>query len=119
MDALSRASGFATYDPKTREGFWRHLVIRKGKSMSEVMLVFSVNGTLTTDGVSALFAQMTTELTAKFPNIASLYLLENTGAADIVTGTPHLIYGRESISAALLGLSFQIQPKSFFQVNTL
>ena len=31
VDTLSRASGFPTYDPKMHAGFWRHLVIRKGK----------------------------------------------------------------------------------------
>lgn len=62
---------------------------------------------------------MVQKITEKFPNITSIYFLENTGSADIVTGTPHLLFGCESISAELLGLSFQIQPKSFFQVNTL
>ena len=36
-----------------------------------------------------------------------------------MTGNPILIFGKSSISADLLGLSFEIQPKSFFQVNTL
>lgn len=62
---------------------------------------------------------MTRELTEKYPNIASIYFLENTGRADIVTGNPILIYGSSTISADLLGLTFEIQPKSFFQVNTL
>ena len=48
-----------------------------------------------------------------------MYFLENTGKADIVTGNPILLSGKPSIQEELFGLTFEIQPKSFFQVNTL
>lgn len=67
----------------------------------------------------ALFDSIVRELSGAYPQIASIYFLENTGRADIVTGTPHLLHGRESIRDELLGLTFEIQPKSFFQVNSL
>lgn len=88
------------------------------------MLVFSVNGTWkqahtqTEDTVEYFFAKLAKTLTEKFPSIASIYYLENTGLADIVTGKPVLLFGKPSITEELLGLSFDIQPKSFFQVNT-
>jgi 23S rRNA (uracil1939-C5)-methyltransferase len=62
---------------------------------------------------------MVRELTAKYPQIASVYFLENTGRADIVTGNTVLLHGQSTIIDELLGLTFEIQPKSFFQVNTL
>ncbi len=62
---------------------------------------------------------MTASLTAKYPQIASIYFLENTGRADIVTGNPVLLFGKKTITDDLLGLTFEIAPKSFFQVNTL
>ena len=43
IDTLARESSFPTFDPKTQEGFWRHLVVRKGQKTGEVMLIFSVN----------------------------------------------------------------------------
>ena len=154
VNILSRSSGLPTYDPKTGEGFWRHLVIRKWNTASQIMLVFSVNGiyewkvksekwkekygsVISTIGdtlpqndeqdtwgylksqIQDFFTKMVWELTDIYPNIASIYFLENTGRADIVTGNPILIFGSPTISADLLGLTFEIQPKSFFQVNTL
>ena len=121
VNTLSRASGFSTYDPKTGEGFWRHLVIRRGKPEGEVMLIFSVNGLYAekSGDIKIFFTKMVQQLTEKFGNIVSIYFLENIGRADIVTGNPILLFGKPSISAELLGLTFDIQPKSFFQVNTL
>ena len=69
--------------------------------------------------IQDFFTNMVRELTEKYSNIASFYFLENTGRADIVTGNPILLFGKPAITADLLGLTFDIQPKSFFQVNTL
>lgn len=84
------------------------------------MLIFSVNSLY--DGspeIRTFFEKLIAILTEKFHNIVSIYFLENTGRADIVTGNPILLFGKASITAELLGLTFEIQPKSFFQVNTL
>lgn len=62
---------------------------------------------------------MVQQLSEKYNSIQSVFFLENTGRADIVTGNPVLIYGKPSIEEELLGMRFEIQPKSFFQVNTL
>ncbi len=87
------------------------------------MLIFSVNGiwkdTQTEDTMEYFFTDMVRELSEKYKNIVSIYFLENTGKADIVTGNPVLLFGKKSIQEELLGLTFEIQPKSFFQVNTL
>lgn len=48
-----------------------------------------------------------------------MYILHNTGRADIVTGEEMLIFGKASITEELLGKTFEIQPKSFFQTNSL
>lgn len=88
------------------------------------MLVFSVNGvwratdTQTEDTIESFFTDMVRELSEKYKDIVSIYFLENTGKADIVTGNPVLLSGKSAITEELLGLTFEIQPKSFFQVNT-
>jgi 23S rRNA (uracil1939-C5)-methyltransferase len=119
IDTYARASGLPTYDPKRATGFWRHLVIRQGKKTGEIMVIFSVNGEWEGSPVQEFFTQMVRELTAKYPQIASVYFLENTGRADIVAGNAVLLHGQSTIIDELLGLTFEIQPKSFFQVNTL
>ena len=82
------------------------------------MLIFSVNG-LWQGETQSLFSTIVQELTSKYAHIVSVFFLENTGKADIVQGNPVLIFGKDHITEELLGLSFDIQPKSFFQVNTL
>ncbi len=125
VDDLSRASGFSTYDAHTFQGFWRHFVVRKAKKTGEIMLIFSVNAVWNASQVSQagsieyFFTEMVRQLTEKYGNIASIYFLENMGRADIVTGNPVLLFGKPSITEELMGLTFEIQPKSFFQVNTL
>ena len=120
IDECARSSGIPTYDPKRADGFWRHLVVREAKKTGEIMLVFSVNGVYESGTkIADLFAEMTETLTSKYPQIASIYFLENTGRADIVTGNPVLLHGKPTITDELLGLTFEIAPKSFFQVNTL
>lgn len=125
IDWYARGSGIPTYDPKRADGFWRHLVVREGKKTWEIMVVFSVNGIWkgidiqTEDTVESFFTEMVWEISKKYPQIASIYFLENTGRADIVTGNPVLLHGKSTITDELLGLTFEIAPKSFFQVNTL
>lgn len=125
IDTYARDSDLPTYDPKTGIGFWRHLVVRRAKKTGEMMLIFSVNGTWEIEkvGISGtreyFFTKMVQELSEKYPQIASVYFLENTSRADVVQGNQILLHGSPTIMDELLGLTFEIQPKSFFQVNTL
>lgn len=121
VDTFSRASGLPTYDPKTNIGFWRHFVVRKARFTDEIMLIFSVNDTFPeytrkNEGDILIFAG---QLMSRFPHIASVYLLRNSGRADVVTGEAVLLKGKATITEHLLGKSFEINPKSFFQTNSL
>jgi 23S rRNA (uracil-5-)-methyltransferase RumA len=51
--------------------------------------------------------------------VDSLYLLHNSGRADIVQGEFELISGNPTITEKLFDLTFDISPRSFFQTNTL
>ncbi|MBX9808776.1 23S rRNA (uracil(1939)-C(5))-methyltransferase RlmD [Candidatus Gracilibacteria bacterium] len=125
IDTMARKSNLPTYDPKTGIGFWRHLVIRRAKKTGETMIIFSVNGNFDMAKVAIsntmenYLTEMVQQLSKKYESIASIYILENTGKADIVQGNQVLLYGETTITDELLGLTFEIQPKSFFQVNTL
>lgn len=118
IDTIARNSDFPTYDPKTQIGFWRHLVIRKAKYTNEIMIIFSVNSESNSE-ILDFFAKISHNLVEKFPNIHSIFMLENTGKADIVAGNAVKIFGENFITERLFDFSFEIQPKSFFQVNTL
>lgn len=121
VDTFSRASDLPTYDPKTGVGFWRHFVVRKARATGEIMLIFSVNDAYPEysrkhEGDLLVLAG---NLIAQFPNIVSVYLLRNSGRADIVTGEAVLLKGKKTITEHLLGKTFEINPKSFFQTNSL
>lgn len=123
VDKFSRESGITTYDPKTQIGFWRHLVVRKAKYTSEIMLIYSVNDDYLRWWVIAEFKkeflQFIELLTNKYSNIKSVYYLKNNGKADIVTWEFNLVYWSKTITEKLLWKSFEINPKSFFQTNSL
>lgn len=121
MNTYSRASGLPTYDPKINVGFWRHFVVRKAHFTGEIMLILSVNHEFEGynrkyEGDILVFAG---KLMEQFPHIASVYLLKNSGRADIVTGEAILMKGKPTITENLLGKTFEINPKSFFQTNSL
>lgn len=121
IDNFARAYDLPTYDPKTGVGFWRHLVIRKGKKSGEIMILWSVNTDFPgfTPKAKQDIEVYTETLISRYPHIVSVYLLHNTGRADIVTGEEEILSGKTTITDELLGYTFEIQPKSFFQVNTL
>jgi len=121
INEYSRKSGLPTYDPKTNIGFWRHLVVRKAHYTNEIMLIFSVNHEF--EGYDRKhegdILVLAGKLMEQFPHIVSVYLLQNSGRADIVTGEALLLKGKPTITEHLLGKTFEINPKSFFQTNSL
>lgn len=121
IDKFSRDSWLPTYDQKTQLWFWRHLVVRKTKFTQQIMLIFSINSSYPKysrreEGLIKVFTNL---LSSKFPNIKSIYLLYNTWKADIVTWEFELIFWEKTIKENLLWKTFEINPKSFFQTNSL
>jgi tRNA/tmRNA/rRNA uracil-C5-methylase (TrmA/RlmC/RlmD family) len=83
------------------------------------MLIFSVNSNH--EGYQSgkkLIREFVSRLAMEHPNIVSACILENHGRADIVTGEVINIFGKPTITERLLGLEFEINPKSFFQTNS-
>ena len=121
IDTYARNSNLPTYDPKRQSWFWRHLVVRKAQKTKEIMLVFSINSNhqwYNRDHEWKLKI-FTNYLARSYPNIKSIYLLYNIWKADIVQWDAEKIYWEEVIREELLGKIFEINPKSFFQTNSL
>jgi hypothetical protein len=73
------------------QGFWRHLVIRRGKKTNETMVILSVNTDFLggkTDSVVEDFRTALKSLSHIFEEkkitVDAFYLLHNCGRADIV-----------------------------------
>ncbi|MDD2487336.1 MAG: 23S rRNA (uracil(1939)-C(5))-methyltransferase RlmD [Candidatus Gracilibacteria bacterium] len=120
VDSFSRKSGLPTYDPFNHDGFWRHFVVRKAFYTGDIMIIFSVNTNYS--GYSKIhksdLEKFSAEISEKFKNIKSVYILGNTGKADIVSGDFRLVFGKETIREKLFDFEFEINPKSFFQTNS-
>ena len=118
VTAFARRSGFAVYDKKTHEGFYRHLVLRKATNTGQLLVNVVTNGV---PAVSADFFNPLRE--ALRGRVSSLYWTQNSRVSDAVAcDRLTLLDGVEMIEDRLnIGQKqyrFDISPFSFFQTNT-
>ncbi len=111
--AFAEADGRPGFDPMSRKGFFRNLVLREAKTTGEVMVI------LVTRGGDLPGAQEWAErLMSGIPSVRSVWRVENDREADLVEyGKETLLAGAAGIEEELSGLSFRIGPGSFFQPN--
>ncbi len=104
------------YNPKTRRGLLRTLLLRRGVHTGEQMICFLVNARKRE--LEPLFQYF-----LRFggrAGLASLLVAENCGANDKPESPRiHCLVGKASITERLFDLEFEISPFSFFQTNTL
>ena len=111
-------TGLKPYNNKSHEGFFRHLVLRKGINTGDL----SVN--LVTNKTETIKDEFWSELTEELKNHASsVYWTHNSKFSDAVNSEiSSLLYGSPNITESLTvygkTLKFSIAPFSFFQTNT-
>lgn len=108
--AVSRSLSF--FNLKTQDGLFRSMILRNN-TKEQWMLILVV-----TNKFDKKLPELIDKLAIEFEKLRSIYLIENTKANDSIFDlSPDLVYGEELITEKLGGLTFQIRPKSFFQVN--
>ena len=102
-----------TYDEDTGYGLLRHVLVRRGFSTDEIMVVLVV--------ASPIFPSKNNFVKAlrkKFPQISTVFLNVNDKKTSMVLGERDIVlYGKGFIRDRLCGCTFRISPQSFYQVN--
>ena len=116
---FARDSRLPAYDLKTHQGFYRHLVLRKGRRTGQLLVNLVTNRR---DGIADdLLNPLVDCLKEK---VTSFYWTKNSRASDaVIAEEPVLLWGWEMIEEQMLikgrVYTFVISPFSFFQTNTL
>ncbi len=101
------------YDEQTHRGTLRHVFIRDGRKSDEVMVCLIANADKLPHTDRLVAALLKTD-----PNITSIILNVNKKPGNEILGkTCITLYGKDHITDTLCGLSFDISPLSFYQVN--
>jgi 23S rRNA (uracil1939-C5)-methyltransferase len=110
---FANSTGLAAYDPLTRHGFFRNLVLREAKGTGDMLAVL-----VTRSGKQLEAKDLGERIQAAVPQVKSLWGVENDRVSDVVdyTGKNHIL-GEKTIEENLHGLALKIYPESFFQPN--
>lgn len=104
-----------TYDEDTCFGLLRHVLIRKGFSTGEIMVVL-----VTASPVFPSKNNFVKALREKHPEITTIVQNINGRGTSMVLGDKeHVLYGKGYIVDELCGCRFRISSKSFYQVNSV
>ena len=100
------------YQEETGRGLLRHVIIRANRAGNVLVLLVATSETL--PALQALIDLLVRDV----PGFCGLHVSENRMRNNVILGhTSRRLYGAESITETLLGLTFEIAPLSFFQVN--
>jgi len=106
---------FQPYDEDTGRGFIRHVLVKRGFSTNEIMVVI-VTGT----PIFPAKNNFTKALLKKHPEITTIIHNINPYRTNLVLGNQEkVLYGKGFIEDTLCGLTFRISAKSFYQINPI
>lgn len=105
---------FRAYDEKEGKGSLRHLFIRSAHSTGEVVICIT-----SAKGFGQHTSYIVNELTNSFPEITGIILnIDKDPGNKLLKGTFYTLWGKDTIRDILCGISFDISPLSFYQVNS-
>lgn len=110
-----KRNNISVYDENTREGLFRHIVIKVGINTGEIMCVFVINGRKFPKE-----RELVKQMLDRFPNIKTIVKNINTKDTNVIMGYENIsIYGEGYIYDDLGDYKFKISPLSFYQVNPI
>lgn len=115
IKSLMEKYKISAYEEDRRRGVIRHVLIKKGFSTNQVMVVFVTN-TDTFPNRKLLIK----DLLKSFPNIKTVIQNINTRDTNVILGEKEMVlFGSGYIEDILMGVRFKISSKSFYQVNPI
>lgn len=112
---LMKRYKLSAYEEDKRKGIFRHVLIKKGFSTNEIMVVLVTNVNSFPNR-----KEIVKELVRKHPNIKTIVQNINTRDTNVILGEKEtVLYGNGYIEDVLLGVRFKISSKSFYQVNPI
>lgn len=106
--------GIPAYDEKSHKGLIRHIYLRQGYYTGELMVCLVING----KNVPKTY-NLIRSLRDSIPQFQTFLLNYNTAKTNVILGKEEeVLFGDGFIRDKLLGCTFRISPKSFYQVNT-
>lgn len=111
----ARMLQLSTYNEKSGKGLLRMIFVRKSARNGDTMVVLSINGSRLPR------AEILVEnLKSVCPTLASVILNVNTQKRSYGLGAENItLYGADYIEDDILGITYQISPHSFFQINPI
>ncbi|MBQ9605154.1 MAG: 23S rRNA (uracil(1939)-C(5))-methyltransferase RlmD, partial [Firmicutes bacterium] len=108
------------YSEETHSGLIRHILIRNGANTGEIMVCLIINYR---NAWAPEFIYAQDELIEKLIKIKGMKSISvniNNDLTNVILGKEtHTIWGTDTIRDILMGLTFEISPVSFYQVNPL
>lgn len=110
---LLRSFKIRTYDEDTGYGLLRHVLVRRGFTTGQVMVVLVLSSPILPSKNNFVKA-----LCKEHPEITTVVLNVNDKKTSMVLGERDIVlYGKGYIEDILCGCTFRISPQSFYQVN--
>ncbi len=110
---LLRSFKIRTYDEDTGYGLLRHVLVRRGFTTGQVMVVLVLSSPILPSKNNFVKA-----LRKEHPEISTVVLNVNDKKTSMVLGERDIVlYGKGYIEDILCGCTFRISPQSFYQVN--
>ncbi|KAL9829554.1 putative methyltransferase [Arabidopsis thaliana] len=105
------------YDCRSHVGFLKHLMLRTGRNVETGSLELMVN--FVTSSYKPELLKPLVDRISSIPQVVSIMNNVNSSVGNTSVGEKeYTLYGKDTITEVLRGLTFQISANSFFQTNT-
>ncbi|MCR5088804.1 MAG: 23S rRNA (uracil(1939)-C(5))-methyltransferase RlmD [Oscillospiraceae bacterium] len=113
--AMLKPFKIQVFDERNGTGWLRHILIRRGFSTGQVMVVL-----VAVNPIFKLQKPFLKALLEQHPEISTVVLNINDRFGPVVLGTREkILFGPGTIEDLLCGCRFRISPRSFYQINPL